>query len=130
MTYLPSPWPNKRSIGACYCLDQAPSAELWVGLTITLAPREETTGKIVAHGSDRVTKQPLKETLLRELAAWAEEGMRAAADELGVDLAEFDIEFSDFTFHPTDSRPSTYSEAAASAFRAAWDGWQRFYRDR
>ena len=66
-------------------------------------------------------------TSVRDLAEFAETGVRAGAKELDVDLKALNVELSEFMFHLTDSPPRLYTEAANSAFRAAWDAWRRLY---
>lgn len=69
----------------------------------------------------------LDESLVKGLTKVAEEGLREAASEMGVDLNEFDITLSDFAYHPVDSRGDIYRHAAGSAFRAAFEAWERWY---
>jgi len=68
----------------------------------------------------------LNENLARALGSAAERGIREVAGECGVNLDDFDIVLSVFMYHPVDSRESLYYGAARSAFRAAWDAWQRY----
>jgi hypothetical protein len=125
MTYFR--WPNKTAIGSSYCLDQSPGAERYGGLTVTIRWRTADKGTITSKATSFRKSDALDEPLVHALARVAEEGLREAARGLSVDLNDFDITLSDFAFHPVDSRDELYRHAAGSAFRSAWEAWERWY---
>ena len=125
MTYFR--WPNKTAIGSSYCLDQSPGAERSGGLTVTIRWRIGDKGTIASKATDFHERGALDESLVHALARVAEEGVREAARGLNVDLDDFDITLSDFAFHPVDSWEELYRHAAGSAFRSAWEAWERWY---
>src|SRR5689334_10303773 len=125
-SYLPSPCPNKRAVGSSYCLDQAPGAERFGGITITLRARTGQCGTITVSATHWLKSLTLDVTTAEFFAAAAKKGIYEVAAECGADLNEFDVELSQFAYHPTDSRQSTFHMAARSAFRSAWDGWCRY----
>jgi len=125
MNYLK--WPHKRAIGCSYCLDQSPGAERWGGLTVTIRWRAGERGTIVGTATSFRAGESLEKSLILGLSKVAEEGLREGARELSVNLDEFDITLSDFAYHPVDSRGEIYRDSARSAFRSAWEAWDRWY---
>ena len=125
LSYLPSPWPNKRAVGSSYCLDQAPSAERFGGLTVTLRPRTGPRGTITATATHWLQSRTLDAATAEFFAEAARKGIYEAAAECHADINELDVELSQFAYHPTIlvNRCSTWR---GSAFRSAWDGWCRF----
>lgn len=125
MTHLRRP--GKRAIGCSYCLDQSPGAERYGGLTVTIRWRAAAKGTITGTATSFRTGDALDESLVRDLSKVAEQAVRQVAHQLDVDLDELDITFSDFAYHPVDSHDGIYRHAAASAFRSAWEAWERWY---
>lgn len=126
-------WPYKTVVGCSYCLDQSPGAEKFGGLTVTIRWRTGETGSITSTRTAFRMGEKLDETQVPALSEVAEEGVRDAARKLNVDLADLDIIFSDFAYHPLDSHNEIYRHAAGSAFRSAWEAWERwrrFYEER
>lgn len=119
-------WPNKSAMGASYCLDQSPGGERYGGLMVTLRWPEAEAGRITIQPNDRRTGQPLDERVVDPIRVAAEAGIREAARAVGADLDGVDIVLSDFAYHPVDSPTWLYGRAAKSAFRSAWEAWQRF----
>jgi L-alanine-DL-glutamate epimerase-like enolase superfamily enzyme len=120
-------WPNKRSVGSSYCFDQSPGAERLGGLAVTLRWRGGDKGTVTTKPTSYFRDEAdLDELLVVGLAEVAEEGVREAAAEMGVDLNELDVTLSEFLYHDVDSSPQIYRHAAGSAFRAAFDAWQRW----
>ena len=124
MAYLYSP--SKAAVGSSYCFDQAPGGERYGGLSLTIRRPAAHKGLIIIKPTDRRTGE-INEAFINGLGKDAEKGVRDAARELSADLDGVDVEISDFAFHPIDSPPSIYYGAARSAFRSAWEAWQRYY---
>ena len=122
-----SRWPYKTAVGSSYCLDQSPGAERYGGLTITIRWPSSETGTITCEPTDRRTGQMLDDAIFGNFTKAAERGVRDIARELNVNLNGFDVVIFDFAYHVTDSFESVFYGAARSAFRSAWEAWERFY---
>jgi hypothetical protein len=111
-----------KSIGACYLISQAPGGERLGGLQITLIVSREKAGTLELEPTDYFTGQPFTEDM-RWLLKLAEEGIHDYAKEHSVDLSSFKIIVSKIAYHPVDSFPYLYYQAAQSALRAALEAW-------
>lgn len=112
-----------RAIGSSYLVRQIPGSERLGGLRVTLYPRSDRGGVISVELTDWLTGEP-HEDPMPELAEIALQSIRDLATEHAFDLSRLDTKLDRFLFHPVDSAPQCYAQAARSAFRSALEALQ------
>jgi hypothetical protein len=113
-----------RAIGSSYLIRQVPGSERLGGLRVTLYPRSDDKGSIEIQLTDWRTGE-LHESPMPEMADIAVQAIQALADAHAFDLSQLDIKLDHFLFHPVDSDPRCYAQAARSAFKAALESLHR-----
>ncbi|MDG2389352.1 MAG: hypothetical protein P8M30_08540 [Planctomycetaceae bacterium] len=98
-------------------------------MELKLTRRASNAGKIDVHKTDWHSGEYLQFEFDLYINA-AIEGVQSMADELGVNLGDFDIILQKFLIHEVDSFDLCYKHAGRIAFRAAYESfsyhlWER-----
>ena len=110
------------ALGSSYLIRQAAGAERFGGVTVKIRPRKSSEGTIAVILKDRRTGELIEDDV-SWLADAAIQGVKRFASENSVNLDDWEVEVSDFAYHPTDSAAFTTEIAAYNAIASAIGSW-------
>ncbi|MEM7034294.1 MAG: hypothetical protein AAF629_32425 [Chloroflexota bacterium] len=115
--YLPPV--SQTAIGSSYLIRQVAGSERMGGLQVTLRRRTDNAGSVSIEPTLWRTGDISEDSIVMGYGKLATSAIEEFITAHGLDLTAFDITLSHFLYHPLDSHPDCYRQAARSALRSA-----------